>query len=232
MDDQPLFRLGLRKVLEEAGGVSVLGDSPASEEAVERVCSLQPAVTLIGSAPPQYRGLDLCRRISHRSSGLPIIILSPAEESGELFEAIRSGAWAYLSKRSSAEAVLETIRRVSQGDMPVQDTVAAYPEVSRRLLEEFQSLTRNPRLQRIITPLSPREMEILHQLGVGRSNKEIANVLNITVQTVKNHITAILRKLDVNDRTQAVLAGLRHGWITLDSSPGETGLDAFVRSNN
>ena len=107
--------------------------------------------------------------------------------------------------------------------MPLQDTMASHPEVGRRLLEEFQTMARNPRMRDVMAPLSHREMELLRQLGQGRSNKEIAHMLNITAQTVKNHITSILRKLDVNDRTQAVLAGLRYGWITLDDVSSDGG---------
>ena len=146
-----------------------------------------------------------------------------AEDSGELFEAIRSGAWGYVSKLADAGTILQVIRRVSQGEMPLQETMAAHPDVGRRLLEEFQAMARNPRLRDVMAPLSEREMELLRQLGQGRSNKEIAHLLNITPQTVKNHITSILRKLDVNDRTQAVLAGLRYDWITLEETNMEAG---------
>ena len=150
--------------------------------------------------------------------------MTPAEDTGELFEAIKSGAWGYVSKLADVATIVKCIKKVCQGEMPLQETMASHPEVGRRLLEEFQTMARNPRMRDVMAPLSQREMELLGQLGQGRSNKEIAHTLNITAQTVKNHITSILRKLDVNDRTQAVLAGLRYGWITLDdvSADGET----------
>ena len=216
VDDQPVFRLGLRTALEQTGDVTVLGECPVTDEAVELLSSFRPQVALVGTSPPRHRGLDICRRLGQRCPGLPTILMTPTEESGELFEAIRSGAWGYVSKLAEGEAILETIRKVHQGEMPVQETMGAYPEVGRRLLEEFQSMARNPRLREVMAPLSQREMELLQQLGQGRSNKEIAHLLSITPQTVKNHMTSILRKLDVNDRTQAVLAGLRYGWITLE----------------
>jgi len=222
VDDQPVFRLGLRTALEQVEDVSVLGDCPLSDEAIDLVTSFNPKVALVGTAPPRYRGLDLCRRIGQASPGLPIILMTPAEDSGELFEAIRSGVWGYVSKLAEADSIVQAIRKVCHGEMPLQETMTSHPDVGRRLLEEFQAIARNPRLRDVMAPLSQREMELLRQLGQGRSNKEIAHVLNITPQTVKNHITAILRKLDVNDRTQAVLAGLRYGWITLE----ETSLDA------
>ncbi|MCH8185490.1 MAG: response regulator transcription factor [Chloroflexi bacterium] len=216
VDDQPVFRLGLRTALDQAEDISVLGETALTEEAVDLVCSFQPRVALVGTAPPRHRGLDLCRRISQRAPELPVILMTPTEDTGELFEAIKSGAWGYVSKLADVGTIVKCIRKVCQGEMPLQETMASHPEVGRRLLEEFQTMARNPRMRDVMAPLSQREMELLRQLGQGRSNKEIAHTLNITAQTVKNHITSILRKLDVNDRTQAVLAGLRYGWITLD----------------
>lgn len=218
VDDQPVFRLGLRTALEETEDVSVLGECSLSDEALELVSSFQPQVALIATTAPRHRGLDLCRHIGQRCPGMAVIMMTPAEASGELFEAIRSGAVGYVSKLASVEELLQAIRKVCEGDIPLQDTIAAHPEVGRRLLEEFQSIAQNPRLQSVMAPLSQREMELLRLLGQGRSNKEIAHTLNITPQTVKNHITSILRKLDVNDRTQAVLAGLRYGWISLEET--------------
>ena len=220
-DDQPVFRLGLRTALEAAEDIVVLGDSSLSDEAVDLLFSFQPRVALVGTTPPRHRALDICRRIGQRSPGQPIIFMTPAEDAGELFEAIRSGVSGYVSKLGEVDTILQAIRKVCQGEMPLQETMEAYPDVGRRLLDEFQSMARNPRLRDLIAPLSQREMELLRQLGQGRSNKEIAHILKITPQTVKNHITSILRKLDVNDRTQAVLAGLRYGWINLE----ETGLE-------
>ena len=233
VDDQPVFRLGLRTALEQVEGISVLGECSLSDEAAELVCSFHPRVALVGTAPPRYRGLDLCRRIGQRSPGLPVILMTPSEESGELFETILSGAWGYVSKLAEISTIVQAINKVCQGEMPLQDTMAPYPDVGRRLLEEFQAMARNPRLRDVMAPLSQREMELLRQLGQGRSNKEIAQILSITAQTVKNHITSILRKLDVNDRTQAVLASLRYGWINLEEvSPEGEDVDVLAPGRN
>ncbi len=219
VDDQPVFRLGLKTALDQTEDISVVGECSHSDEAVELVCSFQPGVALVGTTPPRHRGLDLCRQIGQRCPGLRVIVVTHTEDSGELLEAARSGAWGYVSKSDEPESHIAAIRKVALGVMPLQETVIAYPDVGRRLLEEFQAMARNPRMREVMAPLSQREMQLLRQLGLGRSNKEIAHTLNITPQTVKNHITSILRKLDVNDRTQAVLAGLRYGWISLEDDP-------------
>ena len=153
-----------------------------------------------------------------------MIVLTPHEDDTELFQAIKSGAAAYLSKRSTAEEVLGIMRRVREGDLPVNETVLARPGVAQRMLRQFQDLALSKEMEALAAPLSQRELEVLRQVAQGHINKEIAHLLGISEQTVKNHITSILRKLDVNDRTQAVLFGIRHGWISLehDTSVGTT----------
>ncbi|MBI4338986.1 MAG: response regulator transcription factor [Chloroflexi bacterium] len=233
VDEQPLFRLGLKAALGQAEGMLVVGESTLSQEAVDLVSSFQPRVVILGTAPTRHRFLDFCRHVTQRCPGMPVICMTTAEESGELFEAIRSGAWGYLSKQATVETVLQAIRKVVEGEMPLQETITAHPEVGRRLLEEFQTMSRDPRLREVTAPLSQREMELLRLLGQGRSNKEIAHTLSITPQTVKNHMTSILRKLDVNDRTQAVLAGLRYGWIALEDAPADGGeMDLSIATRN
>ena len=191
VDDQPVFRLGLKTALDQTEDISVVGQCSHSDEAVELVCSFQPVVALVGTTPPRHKGLDLCRRIGQRSPGLRVIVVTHTEDSGELLEAARSGAWGYVSKSAEPESHIAAIRKVAQGVMPLQETVIAYPDVGRRLLEEFQEMARNPRMREVMAPLSQREMQLLRQPGMGRSNKEIAHTLSITPQTVKNHITSI-----------------------------------------
>ncbi len=218
VDNQPVFRLGLRRALERVEGVTVIGECSLSDEALGLVSESEPGLLLLGTTIQRQIGLHLCRRIGECCPGLPIIVMTPSEDNTELVEASRAGAWGYISKLAGVDAIIHAIRKTCQGEMPIRDKVAANPEVAGRLLEEFQAMSRNVDLQKFMAPLTPREMELLRQLGRGRSNKEIAGILNITQQTVKNHITGILRKLDVNDRTQAVLEGIRNGWIDLNES--------------
>lgn len=215
VDDQPLFRMGLRACLAEVDDIRIEGECSVTEDALELVDSFAPNVALLDAAPPRQRGLDLARRISQRSPNTAIIIMSPMPQDTELFEAIRSGARAYLSKQATAKDIIATIRQVHLGDFPLNESLLGHPKVAERVLLEFQNLARNQRLDGLTAPLSRREMEVLEHIRDGYINKEIAHRLCLTEQTVKSHVTSILRKLDVNDRTQAVLTAVRLGWISL-----------------
>ena len=174
-DDQPVFRLGLRTALDQTEGMSVVAECAVSDEALELASNFNPRIVFLGTSPPRHRSLDICRRIGQHCPGTHVILMTPSEDSAELFEGIRSGASGYLRKLAGVESVLQVIGNVCRGEVPLQETLAAYPEVGRRLLQEFQSMARNPRLRELMAPLSPREMELLRLLGQGRSNKEIAH---------------------------------------------------------
>ena len=135
------------------------------------------------------------------------------EDDGHLFAAIRLGAEAFAPKTSEIDELLRLIRHIAGPE----NEAHAPPFVSARLLDEVRSGARRGASEDDYSPLSPREIEILGFVSQGLSNKQIASILRISDQTVKNNITSILRKLQVNDRTQAVIYALRHGWIDLGS---------------
>jgi DNA-binding NarL/FixJ family response regulator len=143
------------------------------------------------------------------------------EDDEQLFHAIRVGAAAYCTKDAQQDEIIKLIRRVARGEYLINENVLQRPFVASRVLDQFRELSQmETGAEGVFSPLTPREVEILDCVAQGNSNKEIARILNISDQTVKNHITSILRKLAVNDRTQAVIYALRHGWIRLtDESP-------------
>ncbi len=127
------------------------------------------------------------------------------------------GAAAYFLKDVDPAILVDAIRKVSQGEYLINDNVLARPMLASRVLKSFRELAiGEPETEPLFVPLSAREVEVLDYIAKGNSNKEIARVLKISDQTVKNHITSILRKLAVNDRTQAVVYALRRGWIKMD----------------
>ena len=138
------------------------------------------------------------------------------EDDEQLFHAIRVGASAYAIKDIAAQELISLIRRVGRGEYLINENVLSRPFVASKVLDQFRELASlDEASDTVFSPLTPREVEILDCVARGNSNKEIARLLSISDQTVKNHITSILRKLAVNDRTQAVIYALRHGWIKL-----------------
>jgi len=152
------------------------------------------------------------------------------QDDEQLFNAIRAGASAYCTKDIEPEQLIDIIVRVARGEYLINEMVLSRPFVASRALDQFRELSRLDRTASgFFSPLTPREIEILDCVARGYSNKEIAQVLNISDQTVKNHITSILRKLQVNDRTQAVIYALRHGWIKLeDTEDGVPGTNVGI----
>ena len=142
------------------------------------------------------------------------MILTALEEEQSLFDAIRAGAAAYLHKDCDPKELVDAIRKVRAGQFIINEKIFAKPAVASKVLAEFRELSvYGPGSSKVFAPLSPREVQILDNIAQGMTNKEVAYALAISEQTVKNHMSSILRKLSVNDRTQAVVYAIRQGWI-------------------
>jgi DNA-binding NarL/FixJ family response regulator len=149
------------------------------------------------------------------------MILTPSEDEERLFQSIKVGAAAYYTRNITPEELTDAVRRVSHGEYLINDDVLSKPQLANRVLKSFRELSVEEEEapgKDTHSPLSNREVEILDYIAQGNSNKEIAKSLKISDQTVKNHITSILKKLSVNDRTAAVVHALRHGWIQMHDS--------------
>jgi len=216
VDDHPLFRRGIRWSLENEADFRVVGEAGDGATAVQQVELVVPDVVLIDINMPRMSGLEVTRIIKRRHPQMGVIILTMHEDDEQLFHAIRVGAAAYCTKDIEAEELIRLIRRVARGEYMINENVLSRPFVASRVLDQFRELSQMEQVKDgVFSPLTPREVEILDCVAQGNSNKEIARILSISDQTVKNHITSILRKLAVNDRTQAVIYALRHGWIKL-----------------
>ncbi len=221
VDDAPLFRRGVRAAIEEApAAFTVVGEAADGPRALELALTHAPSVVLLNAAVAGRDGLALIRTLKQRVPGAAMIVVVDHEEEDTLFAAITYGASAYLPKSVDADALRDVLRRVAGGAYLINERVLATPAVAARVLESFRTLTHEvaPEVEALFIPLSPREIEVLGVVAQGHSNKEIATLLGISDQTVKNHITSIMRKLAVNDRTHAVVYALRQGWIT--DAPG------------
>jgi DNA-binding NarL/FixJ family response regulator len=184
-------------------------------------------VVLMDVNLPILNGLQATREITSAHPDIAVIVLSAFHDEEQLLHAIQAGASAYFPKDVGAETLVHAIRQVHRGKYVLNDAVLVKPQVANWLLAQFEQMrtTSADNAGMLLQPLSPREMEILSLITHGKSNKEIAVGLGISQQTVKNHMTAILRKLAVNDRTQAAVYALRHGWVRLQDTvknPGES----------
>ena len=219
VDRQTLYREGVRQALSANESMSVVGDSAPSGEALTLVEAFAPNVVLVDVDLPLLRGLDLARQITTRCPQTAVIALTSSADDDQLFQAIRSGVVAYLSKEISAEELASAIKRIRDGERPINESLLGRPRVAEQVLRQFQDLSLlGKAMETLATPLTPRETETLKYVAEGYSNKQIAHSLGISEQTIKNHVTSILDKLDANDRTHAVVLALRQGWIDINES--------------
>ena len=174
-----------------------------------------PDVALVDIDGSTDNGPTLARRIKQRSPNIAVIILASNPNDAQLFEALKAQAAAYLSKEITAEQLVDIIRRVARGEHPINESLTARPKVAEQVLHQFQELFRRSEAEAFISPLTPREIEILNYIAQGYLNKQIAIELGISEQTIKNHVTSILRKLNANARTEAVVVAIRQGLISI-----------------
>lgn len=222
VDDHPLFRQGVRSALSVYEDVKILAEFSTGEDVLGWLLGVppnqEPNVVLVDLNLPGMSGLDLTRQMRHQYPNVGVVMLSIYESDEQAFNALQAGAAAYRSKDINPKNLVEILRRVARGEYVINDVVLEDPKIASRLLSQFRSLPLDissaPESDfPLFTPLSDREIEVLERIASGGSNKEIADTLGISTQTVKNHISSILRKLSLNDRTQAVLYALRRGWI-------------------
>jgi len=215
IDKQPLFRQGVRATLAGMPDLEISGEADADESALTEIESSPPDVVLLGANSAPANGLELCRTIKRRLPSVAIIILTPQPADEQLFQAIKAQAAAYLSKDVNADELAQIIKRCTSGEHPINESLTARPKVAEQILNQFQELSRERETANLISPLTPRETEILNYVARGYLNKQIAEVLTVSEQTVKNHITSILRKLNANARTHAVVIAIKKGLVTI-----------------
>jgi len=215
IDEQAFFRAGVRQALSQQEDLEIVECDP-NHDTMAIIEANLPDITLLGSDLATHSGLELGRKIARNFPNTKVIIMSPDPNDEELFEVIRSAAVACLKKNSSAVELVETIRRASRGEYPINESVMARPMIARHVLNQFQDLASlGSNVETIVALLTRREKQILNYVAEGNTNKQIARILNISEQTIKNHVSAILRKLNANDRAHAVVKAIRHGWISI-----------------
>jgi DNA-binding NarL/FixJ family response regulator len=209
-DDQALFREGLRTLLSRAEGIRVVAEAKDGHEAVAQCRQHEPDVVLMDLRMPGLDGVAATAAVRKLRPAPQVLVLTTFDHDAEVFRALTAGAIGYLLKDVSSAVFFEGIRRAARGESVLEPTVAS------KVVREFARLqeTRQRRVEQpLVEPLSARELHVLEHLAAGRSNKEIASQLNIAEGTVKNHMSQVLAKLGVLDRTQAALRARELGLV-------------------
>jgi DNA-binding NarL/FixJ family response regulator len=210
VDDQCLFREGLETLLSVHKDIKVAGQASNGQEAVEVATQVQPDVVLMDVRMPVLDGVRATRRLKRALPQCRVIVLTTFDDDEYVFDALRAGAVGYLLKDVPSARLVEAIRATARGESILEPSVAA------KVIAEFtrvSGLVPAAQMEQLVEPLSERELEILNWIARGASNKEIADQLFIAEGTVKNHVTHILGKLGVRDRTQAALKARELGLL-------------------
>jgi DNA-binding NarL/FixJ family response regulator len=217
VDDQTLIRQGIRLLLEIEPDIQVVGQAANGRAALEQVEALHPDVVLMDVRMPEMDGVVATRTLSVGHPEVKVIILTTFEDDETVFEGLKAGARGYLLKDISSEEMAQAVRKVAAGEALIE------PRLTRKVLAEFSRLAsahdgqasakNSLAAESLPAPLTERELEVLKALARGLSNREIADELVITEGTVKNHVSSVIDKLGVRDRTQAILKGQDLGLI-------------------
>lgn len=217
VDDQTLIRQGIRLLLELEPDIQVVGQAADGHEALQQVETLHPDVVLMDVRMPEMDGVVATRELAAGFPDVKVIILTTFEDDETVFEGLKAGARGYLLKDISSEEMADAVRKVAAGEALIQS------RLTRKVLAEFSrlaaatdwhsSVKTGAGSDALPVPLTEREQEVLQALARGLSNREIAGQLVITEGTVKNHVSSLIEKLGVRDRTQAILKGQELGLI-------------------
>jgi len=216
VDDHPIFRQGVIDSLSLEPDVTVIGEADNGDHGLDLIRELQPQIAVVDVNLPGMNGQQVTRQVVNEKIPTRVILLTAYDDTEQKIHAMRVGAYAYCVKDVEPQALVNIIRTVAGGKFVIGDDV-----LDEAAIEKWVSLLTDSALRSYsdpgepFQPLSGREMEVLSYITQGKSNKEIAAILGISHQTVKNHVTSILRKLGVEDRTQAAIYSLRRGWVRL-----------------
>jgi DNA-binding NarL/FixJ family response regulator len=223
VDDHPLFQQGVIDAFSLESDFDVIGQAANGTRAMEIIRQLKPSVSVVDVNLPELNGQQITRQVANEKIPTKIILLTAYDDTEQVIHAMRAGASAYCAKDILPEKLVDIVRAVANGKYVVQEEVLDADELEKWLMNQTEQAIRpysDP--GEPFHPLSNREMEVLECVTTGMSNKEIAGMLGISHQTVKNHVTAILRKLGVDDRTQAAVYALRRGWVRLYQQDSES----------
>ncbi len=216
VDDHPLFRQGVTDAVSLEPDMKVLGQASGGAQGLDMIRSLKPGVVLLDVNLPGMNGQQITHQVTQEKLPTRIILMTGYDDIEQALHAAMAGAAAFCSKDVEPKALLRIIRDVAEGKFVFDAAVMNEHELQGWIEQQVEGSRQSySEPGSPFHPLSEREMEVLECVVQGLSNKEIASLLGISHQTVKNHVTSILRKFGVEDRTQAVVYALKHGWVQL-----------------
>ncbi len=215
IDDHQLFREGVKRILDFEETFEVVAEGDDGSEAIELYGLNQPDVVLMDINMPHMNGIDATEQLLEAYPEAKVIILSIHDDESYVTHALKSGALGYMLKEMDADAIIQAIKVVAEGGSYL------HPKVTHNLVQEFKRLSerehkgtfQQAEVRRPLHLLTKRECEVLQLLTDGQSNRVIGETLYISEKTVKNHVSSILQKMNVNDRTQAVVMAIKNGWV-------------------
>jgi len=205
VDDQMLVREGIKSLLNLSDKVTVVGEVQDGSHVLGAIYQCHPEVILLDLSMPIMDGIATLEQLSDKGINIPVIILTTFDDHQFILRGIQAGAKGYLLKDVSLDTLIRSIETVHAGERLIQ------PAITERLMQGLQGIKSNLLVPEIIEPLSPKELEVLGLMASGCSNKEIANALHKSEGTIKNHVSNLLAKLGVRDRTRAVLIAIEKG---------------------
>jgi NarL family two-component system response regulator LiaR len=212
VDDHPVVRRGIQSLLNEEDDIQVVGEAVNGKDALEKVESLKPDVTLMDLVMPEMSGIEAIEKITASHPNARILVMTSFAADDKVFPSIKAGALGYLLKDSDPEDLIRMIRQVYRGELSI------HPTIARKVIQELNRPATEPLTP---SPITEREVEILKLLAEGMENKEIAAKLVVRDATVRTHVSNILRKLQLANRVQATLYALRTGLTSLDDQASD-----------
>lgn len=213
-DDHRVVREGLVAILKTKENIAVVGEAQDGQEAIEKTRTLLPDVILMDVSMPRMGGVEATRQVKREFPHIGIIALTMYDEQQYIFDLVRAGATGYLLKDTDSSQIVAAIRAIYRGESLI------HPSVASKILAEFSLMSQKKgKKSGVEHDLTEREITVLRLVAEGKTNKEIANVLDLSEKTVKNHVRNIFHKLQVYDRTQAAILAIRKGLIELDPRP-------------
>ena len=212
-EDHKVVREGTRRLLESQPDFEVVGEASDGIEAVELAKKLKPEIIIMDVSMPRLNGIEATRQIKAIYPNIAILPLTGYDDDEYVFALLEAGAAGYLLKDSSGEELIEAIRQVMTGE-PV-----LHPKIMKKVLNRLRSPVEEQSTQAAGEVLSDRETEVLRLAAQGMSNMEIADSLTLSVRTVQTHLRSIFNKLGVGSRSEAIVYGLKKGWLTLEELP-------------